>query len=166
MLPFYYMFHILVLSSSVISFRQNDGESKLLLNNADERLNKLWGRIETSKPETAPTWPDAEYLDGVIKFEIGTLGVEKVNLFQVKRSWMPFKQREKGVKRQDIDLIIDTNRVVRSHYKKNKARPVKMHTLRSMHIDENCRQYLDDTYWGRNPDFLGLVSDSLRIWKH
>jgi hypothetical protein len=43
--------------------------------------------------------------------------------------------------------------------------PVETHAFLEGVAIENCRSYLDNTYWGRIPKILGKVGDSLMIWK-
>lgn len=139
--------------------------SELLLHNTNVHLSDgLWARVGISAPDAAATWPEALYLDHVIQFEEGTSGVEKVNLSRVKRKLMPIELKKKGTKRQRINL--NTYRVDRAHYGLNKRPAAILALLGPVHIaDEECRSHLDDTYWCRNPEILGKVSDSLTIWK-
>lgn len=93
MLPFYYAFLTLVLSSSLVAVRGNPyhqpvGESKPLIGNQDLRLeDTYWTQVEISEQGTAAsaaTWPKDEEritrLDNVIRFEHGNLGIEKVSV--------------------------------------------------------------------------------------
>ena len=166
MLPFHYMFLILMLSSSVIAKpkgRQKVGESKLLLHNKDVRLSDgLWTEVKISAPGTTAEWPKARYLDHVLQLlPEGTSGVEKVNLTRLWRKFMPIERKRFGIHRADLKR--NAYRVVRDSYVPYNLRPAKtLPMLDILHIDE-CRSYLDDTYWGRNSAILGDVSDSLMI---
>jgi hypothetical protein len=167
MLSFHYMFLILTLSSSVIAkqVRQKFGESKLLLHNKDVRLLAgLWTEAEFSVPGTTAEWPKARYLDHVLQLlPEGTSGVEKVNLTRLWRQFMPIERKRFGIHR--ADLTRNAYRVVRDSYVPYNLRPAKtLPMLDILHIDE-CRSYLDDTYWGWLPAILGEVSDSLMIQK-
>lgn len=171
MLPFYYTFLILMLSSSAIvmparaartrGYLPEDNESKLLLYNEDERLpNRPWGRVRLSEKKTVGGWTgDAQYLDDFIQFRTGTSsGVENVTLSRVRRELLPNEQRTGRARK-----IIRPNeyRVVRKDRSKDK--PAETMTLRRNKPIQKCRLELHDTYWGLNPDILGKVSDSLMI---
>ena len=158
MLPFYYAFLTLVLSSSLVAVRGNPyhqpvGESKPLIGNQDLRLEETyWTQVEISEQGTAAsaaTWPKDEEritrLDNVIRFEHGNLGIEKVHLSHIERKWKPKKR----------GMQIKSYRVLRSHYRN--PRPAEITPSKPVDI-MSCRSNLDDTYWGLNPKILGTVS--------
>ena len=201
MLPFYYTFLILVLSSVPawpIRPRQDPGVTKLLMYNKNERLwMGLWGRVKVSAAEDAgdmftgntqmtaaaaeeeeeaeeegeaSTWTDNyQYLDDTLRFVPGTgprAGVETVELRRIVRELLPNKQRSGPARRlkQNQYRVV---RAARDHGTTTQGRPAKTLALLdppSLPII-NCRSYLHDTYWGRNPKILGSVSYSLMIWK-
>ena len=170
MLPFHLAFFILVLGFSVIvlparsnDYFKEDKESKFLLENEDERLpNRPWGRVRLSTKDTVDGWGgDAQYLDDVIQFQTGTsLGVENVTLSRVVRELLPNQQRTGRAR----EIVRDNEyRVVRKDRSKDKP-AVTITLLGSVPI-QKCRSQLHNTYWGRNRDILGKVSDSLIIWR-
>jgi hypothetical protein len=170
MSPFYYMWLIVVLSSSVIAepveHRQDPGESKLLLRNEDHDVRLpagLWAEVKIlAAPGTAAKWPEARKLDHVLQF---TSGVETVNLARIDRRLMPEELKQWGVAREAENSRDRVYRAFRTHYgpKPKRIRPATtLFLLGPLHID-NCRSYLDDTYWGRHLKILGEVSDSLII---
>jgi hypothetical protein len=148
--------------------KENENENKFLLQSEDVRLQKgLWGRIDarvpddfwgqvrTSATRTVATWD----LDDVIQFESETktsLGVGKVNLRRIKRQLMPIpKQQALGRPRKVMRYS-----VVRAH-----GEPAETFVLKRSVAIEDFDMYLHNTYWGRIPDIVGPVSDSLMIWK-
>lgn len=160
MLPFYFAFLISVLSYSVIAMiaYQNPGESKLLLGNQDDRLSTgVWAEAKLSSPGTGRRWSKDRYLDHVILLERGTSGVVKVTLSRVARQFKPTKLPNSIEK--------ETYHVVRTKYGADKRPPTTLRLLGPLQIGEESRSYLDDTYWSRNWEILGPVSDSLMIWK-
>lgn len=190
MLPFYYTFLILALSSSVIAVppippvpartrghNQKDEESKLLIHSKDVRLPRgLWSRVgmlpaeDTSTGEARKSagegpgdnWTgEAQYLDDVLQFApVGGTSVEEVVLRRIVREMMKTQTGPAG------DIIKDAYRVVRKHRSTADTRPATTRPLLTppSRPIRNCRSYLHDTYWGRNPKILGTVSDSLIIW--
>jgi hypothetical protein len=134
-------------------YYQQDDKSKLLLDNKDVRLpDGLWARVEASTPGTGATLAD---LDNVIRFKNGTSsGVEKVDLYRINRELMP--QEEAGRPRK--------YRMVRTHHG-----PAKIDFQEGFAIEASNEsksyQYLHNTYWGRIPEMVGWVSDSLITWK-
>ena len=181
MLPFYYTFLILVLSSSVIAKRKlrSYGHAEFLIHNKDESISKgLWSLVEIS--ESAPV-TDAttearqspQHLDHAIRFGGGTLGVENVIRLKIKRKLMVNRAKmfENGRNSGTMDLTpgTDTYRVVRTRYGDsdgNDNRPAETEAVDEPILIEDSAQFLNNTYWARNPKILGEVSDSLMIWKH
>ena len=188
MLAFRYIFLILGLSSSVISVSPPQppppqsppppphGEREFLLHNPNVRLSyNRWARVIIAPSGGLPAtwarvwrrfpakWAKVLSLDDVIYFGDGTSGVENVELFRVKRTWTAEERRKKGTKREDKEALKrNTYRVSR----RSQIRPAEIDSLLGpLHIDERCRLYLDDTYWGRNWKILGKVGESLMIWK-
>jgi hypothetical protein len=190
MLSFHYTFLILVLSSVPAwphPFRQDDGVAMLLISNMDERLSMgLWGRVratgdtlirdarmsaEEEDTDDTSTWTDdGQYLDDALHFVRGTgprPGVQEVELRRIVRKLMPNQQQPRGPRRDIIQNQYLVVRSLRVTVKNDEVRPAETRALLdppSLPII-HCRSYLHDTYWGRNPDVLGRVSDSLMIWK-
>lgn len=171
MLPFYYTFLILVLSSSVMAMPslQQNGVSKPLQGNTDVRLqNTVWGRVMLSETQETPgtTWSDtAKSLDVALRFVGTDVGsVQDVELSKVKRALLPDKRHgpmPKEWKHHEYRVI----RRIQENGATNQGPAERFVFIKPMPIDEECRQYLHDSYWGLNPGILGWVSASLVIWK-
>ena len=183
MLPFYYTFLILVLSSCVVAMPpervlpeqvplgptrttnyQDDWDSKYLIDNKDVRLPMgLWGRVEMSAEDTGEKWTaHAQYRDAAIQFVRGTNGVDKVQLRQIMRELLPNEPRRR---RPREESYINEYRVNRTHRGEDHRPAVTKKILPEPLPIKTSGSYLHDTYWARNPDVLGKVSESLMIWK-
>ena len=150
--------------ASLSGYYHKANENNFLLQSEDVRLqNGLWGRIDARMPDdfwgqartlaarTVPTWD----LDDVIQFESETetsLGVGKVNLRRIKRKLIP--------KRQALG-----NKVMRYSVVRAPGEPAETFVLKPSVAIEDFDMYLHNTYWGRIPDIVGPVSDSLMNWK-
>lgn len=154
-----FMSPIPAFSSSVIAklapYYQDENESRFLLDNKDGRLRKgLWGRLRMPGAGPIATWSNAQDLDEVIQFESvkTSLGARKVNVGRIYRKLMP-----------KPDMPIHNGYcVVRTHHG-----GVVTFTFQLDLAIENSKLYdgLHDSYWGRIPEILGEVSDSVMIWK-
>ena len=143
-------------------------ENNFLLQSEDVRLqNGLWGRIDARVPDdfwgqartlaarTVPTWD----LDDVIQFESETetsLGVGKVNLRRIKRKLMSIPKRQ---------ALRNPTKIMRYSVVRTHGGPAETFVLKPSVAIEDFDMYLHNTYWGRIPHIVGLVSDSLMIWK-
>ena len=172
MLPFYYTVLILVLSSSVMAMPvepsvQPNGECKLLRGNTDKRLqNTVWGWVILSETQETPgtTWSDnAKSLDVALRFVVTDVGsVQGVELSKVKRALLPNKRRgPMPTQRKHNEYRVV--RPVQDNGATNQGPAKRYVVVKPMPINEESRQYLDDSYWGLNSKILGRVSASLVI---
>lgn len=148
-------------AEAMLNYRQDDETVGVLKGNTDVRLkNTVWGRVRFSETtEIVERWiDDAQYLDDTIQFRVNTgFGVQNVLLSRVQRNLLPNDQRRPRKKHNEY-------RVVRP---RRNAPARRLPFLDPFPINQECRRYLDDTYWGLNPDILDPmeVSDSLMVWK-
>jgi hypothetical protein len=164
MLPFYYTFLILVLSSSAIAMPSplRRQKSEPLIGSKDTHLqDTLWGVVLFSEtPNAVMKWTgDAQHLDYVLRLVVTEgAGVQQVEISKVERELLPNDR----LGRKPQKAKHNEYRVVRLH---DRTRPAERLVLLEPAPIDQCRPYLYDSYWGRNPDVLGRVSDGLMIWK-
>jgi hypothetical protein len=152
-----------ILDDTDLDYHQEDGKSEVLQGNMDVRLrNTVWGRVILSTTKkTVKTWTDdARGLDDAIRFLGPGLGVEKVEPSRLKRKLLangPRARRSGERKHNEYSII--------RQYRHGDMHAERRVILQPTPIDSKECRYLHDTYWGLNPEILGLVSNSLMIWK-
>jgi hypothetical protein len=168
MLPFYYTFLILILSSSAIAMPPplHRPKSEPLIGSRDKRLQgTLWGQVIWSEtPNAVMKWAgNAQCLDYTLRFVVTDgAGVQQVEISKVQRKL----QRKNQVGRPPAMPKEEENneyRVVRPN--DDKRRPATRDVVLEPEPIDQCRPHLHDSYWARNSDILGKVSDGLMMWK-
>jgi hypothetical protein len=144
MLTIFYAFLVIsMLGSSAIAMPE------LLLGNKDYRLTTgLWTLSGTLEPGLTPLWTDSWDLDYVIRFKGDhPFQVEKVDIGRIVRS-LKYGAKDSLVEYAALKKKSEVVGIVKEDV------PV-----------EEWPANLRDTKWIRLPNILGLVSDSIIIWK-
>ena len=158
-----------MLSSSAIAMPPPLGRQKIepLIGSKDVRLKgSLWGPIiwsETLNDIMNMKWPgDAQCLDYALQFVVtGDAGVQQVEISKVLRKLRPIGRQ--GRMPQTIKAHENYEYAV-ARPEHDHRRPAERVVVLEPKPINQCRPYLHDSYWARNADILGKVSDGLMIW--
>ena len=160
-----YAFLIFALGSSAIAmptfrYRQPYEELQLLHGNTDTRLpSGMWGRLVLRHVQPGParplTWADGNDCDDFIQFFSPSKFVEKMKIRRVRRL-LAARSSASGL---EYTYFVQRNKYGR------KPTPGLMETVCDDVPVERWARFLDHTYWGREEDIVGSVSDGVMMWK-